>query len=110
MDALQIIGELKRYDAELTEILSRFKHDREGIHISRTDDPLIRQYVRELIDLFNDALGRNSYSSQIAGEFNDGISNWLGSPSYKCVENIGAVVRAALTRFSRNPELLVRKK
>lgn len=109
MDADQIIGELNRYESELSGILTRFTHSRDGIHIGQGDDPTFRQYVRELIDLFNDALSQNSYSRQIASEFDDGVSNFTGSPSYKSVENILAVVRAALTRFTKNPELLVRK-
>jgi len=56
VDADQIIGELKRYESELLGILKRFTHDRDGIHIGQGDDPIFRQYVRELIDLFNDAL------------------------------------------------------
>ncbi len=110
MDADKIIGELKRYESDLAGILSRFTRSRDAIHIGHGDDPLFRQYVRELIDLFNDVLGRNTYSAQIAGEFNEGVSNFVGSPSYKSVENILSVVRAALTRFARNPDLLVRKK
>jgi predicted nucleotide-binding protein len=90
--------------------MSRFTRDRDGIHITAEDDPRLRQYVRELIDLFNDILGRNNYSAQISDEFNNGISNFLSSPSYKCVEIILSVVRAAITRFERNPGLLVRKK
>lgn len=109
MDSEQIVAEIKRYETELVGILSRFTHSRDGIHIGRGDDPLFRQYVRELMDLFNDILGQNSYSHQIAGEFNNGVSNFVGSPSYKSVENILSIVRAALTRFARNPELLVRK-
>jgi predicted nucleotide-binding protein len=110
VDADKIIGELKRYESDLAGILSRFTRSRDAIHIGHGDDPLFRQYVRELIDLFNDVLGRNAYSAQIAGEFNEGVSNFVGSPSYKSVENILSVVRAALTRFARNPDLLVRKK
>jgi len=110
MNAEQIIDEIRRYESELAGILSRFTRDNNGIHIGRGDDPIFRQYVRELIDLFNDILGRNNYSSQIAAEFNDGVSNYLESPSYKGVENILSIVRAALTRFNRNPELLVRRK
>jgi predicted nucleotide-binding protein len=110
VDADKVIAELKRYESDLAGILSRFTQSRESIHIDRTDDPLFRQYVRELVDLFNDVLGRNSYSAQLVGEFNEGVSNFVGSPSYKSVENILSVVRAALTRFTRNPELLVRKK
>lgn len=110
MDSEQIIAEIKRYETELAGILSRFTHSHEGIHIGSGDDPLFRQYARELVDLFNDAIGQNSYSLQIADEFNEGISNYLQSPSYKSVENILSVVRAGATRFSRSPELLVRKK
>ena len=66
--------------------------------------------MREFVDLFHDALGTNSYSRQIALEFQDGISNWIGSPSYKSLENILAEVRAALTRLARNPDLLARRK
>lgn len=110
MDASTIIAELKRYESELAGILGRFSRTRDGIHIDRGDDPLFRQYIRELVDLFNDALGRNSYSAQIAGEFNQGVSNFVGTPSFKSVENIISIVRAALTRFERNPVLLERKK
>lgn len=110
MDADTIIAELRRYEGELTTILSRFTRTRDGIHIDRRDDPLFRQYAQELVDLFNDALGRNSYSAQIAGEFNQGVSNYVGTPSFKSVENIISVVRAALTRLGRNPALLERKK
>jgi predicted nucleotide-binding protein len=104
----QVINEFKRYEQELAGILSRFIR-RNSISIGHGDDPLFRQYVRELIDLFNDVLGPNSYSHQIEGEFNEGICNFIGSPSFKSVENILSVVRAALTRFARSPELLSRK-
>ena len=110
MDEKQIIEELTRYESELGGILSRFTKTRESVHIGDGDDPIYRQYVRELLDLFNDILGPNNYSVQIINEFNEGVSNWVGSPSYKSVENILSVLRAALTRFKRNPGLLVRKK
>ena len=110
MDCETIIAELKRYEGEIAGILSRFSHNPDGINIGRGDDPLFRQYVRELVDLFNDVLGSNAYSAQIVGEFNEGISNFIGSPSYKSVENILSVVRASLTRLNRNPDLMARKK
>ena len=105
----QVIAEFERYEAELARILEGFSHTHDGIHIGQGDDPLYQQYVRELVDLYNDALGLNSYSSQIAAEFNDGFG-YLGSPSFKGVENVLGVVRASLTRLRRNPELLVRRK
>ena len=105
----QIIAEFDRYESELTRIYSSFNHTRDGINIGEGDDPLYRQYVRELIDLYNDALGSNSYSAQIAHEFSEGFGH-MGSPSLKGVENILGVVRASLTRLRRNPDLLIKRK
>lgn len=110
MDGETIIAELKRYEGDLAEMLSRFTRSRNGIHISRGDDLLFRQYVRELVDLLNDVFGSNAYSVQIVEEFNDGVSNFMGTPSYKSVENILSVVRASLTRLTHNPDLMTRKK
>ena len=42
MNPEQIIAEIKKYEAELTGILSRFSHNRDGIHIGSGDDPLLR--------------------------------------------------------------------
>jgi len=109
MNEQQIIDELQRYERGLTDILAGFSSSSSGLHIASDDDPKFRQCVRELIDLFNDALGRNSYSAQIAEEANTGVSNWLNSPSYKSVENILSVVRASLTRLRRNPDILSRR-
>lgn len=108
MKSEEIIAELKRYETELSRILSNFNHTREGIYIERNDDPLFRQYVREILDLYNDALGTNVYSQQIATEFNSSFG-YRSSPSFKGVENILATLRASLTRLNRNPDLLVRK-
>lgn len=93
---------------ELARIVAGFRYNDGGIWINRNDDPLYRQYVRELVDLYSDALGANAYSSQIALEYRNGFG-YLGSPSLKGVENVLGVVRASLTRLRRNPELLVRR-
>jgi predicted nucleotide-binding protein len=108
MQAQEIIDEIKRYEVNLSGILSRFKSTPEGPFIERGDDQLLRRYVRELADLFNDVLGANQYSRQILADFDDGISNYLESPSLSSVESILATVRASLTRFTRMPQLLIR--
>ena len=110
LDANQIITEIEKYESEFSGILSRFTRDEKSIRIGKGDDPKFRQFTREIVDLFNDALGQNSYSGQIAAEFNEGISNFFSSPSYKSVENVLSIVRAALTRFKRSPEILLRRK
>lgn len=106
----EIIAAIKEYEAILTGILARFTKGGNGIHIGSGDHQLLRQTVQELIDLFNDALGPNSYAPQIAGEFSEGTSNFFRSPSFRSVENMIAVVRAAHTRLTRQPDLLSRKK
>lgn len=103
-----LVSELREYEARLSGILQRFTRNRDGIHIGENDDAPFRQIVRELIDLFNDTLGSNNISPQIAQEFNEGVSNFVGSPSYHSVETILGLVRAALTRFTRSPQLLNR--
>lgn len=46
-----VIAELERYEAELARILRGFKRTSSGIYIGEGDDPLYRQYARELADL-----------------------------------------------------------
>lgn len=104
-----IIAEFERYESELSRIYASFKRTRDGIHIGEGDDPLYRQYVRELLDLYNDTLGSNTYSSQLKFEFSSGFGT-LGTPSLKGVENVLGIVRASLTRFTRNPDLIIRRK
>lgn len=105
----QIIAEFERYEAELARILGGFRRTQDGIYIGNDDDPLYRQYVRELIDLYDDVFGPNPYSKRIISEFNNGFG-YLGSPSFKGVENILGIVRASLTRLRRKPELLIQRK
>lgn len=107
----QVIAEIERYESFLAGVLSRFSGHRAGsIYIAQGDDAAFRQAVIEIVDLFNDALGRNAYSQNIISQFNNGVSNYLESPSYRSVETILGMVRAALTRFKRNPQLLVKRK
>jgi hypothetical protein len=106
MDKDQFITILRGYKAKLQRILSRFQQYR----MQSDDDPLYRQKIQEVIDLLNDNLGRNDYSSRIVNFYNDGISNFTESPSYKSVENIIGVIGAVITRISRNPELLKEQK
>ncbi len=101
-----VISHLDKYESDLSGILTRFTRTRDGININRNDDPIYRQIVQELVDLFNDALGRNQYSISIANIANEGVSNFTNSPSFKSVEDIISVLRSAKTRVQRNPSLV----
>lgn len=54
----QILTEFERYEAEFARIYASFKRTRDGIYIGQSDDPLYRQYVHEIVDLYNDVLGK----------------------------------------------------
>jgi predicted nucleotide-binding protein len=103
-----VIAELERYETELSRILGGFKRTSDGIYIGPGDDPLYRQYVRELVDLYNDALGPNVNSRRLLAEFSNGFG-MDGAPSFKGVENVLSVVKASLTRLRRSPDLLAKK-
>lgn len=100
------INTLKDYESELNGILARFQRTSEAIHIQTDDDPRFRQIAIELCDFLDDTIRENSYSVMISKQFNEGITNFYGSPSYKSVENIRGIVLSVITRIERNPEVL----
>ena len=106
MSPADVIAHFEQYESDLSGILARFTKTRDGIHINRNDDPRYRQIVQELVDLFNDALGRNQYSQNIANIANEGVNNFTGSPSFKSVEDIISILRSAITRINRNPNVV----
>ncbi len=106
MKAERAIERLCSYLAELKGIRSRFTHSRDAIRIADGDDEKLHQMVIEIRDLFDDVLGPNDYSSMVVRAFNEGMRNWLQSPSLGCVEKLIGIVSAASTRFKENPGVL----
>lgn len=49
---------LREYEIELDEILSRFTHTRDAIHIASEDGSRFEQIVVELCDFYDDVFGR----------------------------------------------------
>lgn len=95
---------LSALDGYNREFLSRFKKDSAGIHIREADDGRFRAMVLELVGLFDDEFVDGRREAHALGTyFNDSISNYLGSPSYRGVENVKGVVASALVRVQRNP-------
>jgi hypothetical protein len=109
MTSDQIIQELERYRAEFTGIMERYVHGHNSLSIKREDDPRFRSFVIEIIDLLNDTFGKNQYSPLINQIFNEGISNYIQTPSYKSVEDIVSVIDSVITRLKRNPDFYVKK-
>ena len=109
MTTEQIIQELERYRSEFTGIMGRFVHRRNSLDIKTEDDPRYRTFVIEIIDLLNDSIGKNQYSPLINQIFNEGISGYLQSPSYKSIEDIVSVIDSVITRLKRNPDFYIKK-
>ena len=61
----------------------------------------------ELRDLFNDAfVDGHCHSNPLIAAYNDSVSNFYRSPSYRGVEDVKGVVASALVRVQRNPGAL----
>jgi REase_DpnII-MboI len=107
MQQAEMIAILERYKGELDGILSRFHKTREETYIDHNDDARFRELALELRDLFDDAFVDGARHSQpLLAYFNDSVSNYVGSPSYRGVESVRGVVASALTRVQRNPMAL----
>lgn len=100
----QMIATLERYKGELEGILSRFNKAHNSLDIDQKDDARFRELALELRDFFDDAfVDGHRHSKPLVGYFTESISNYVGSPSYRGVENVKGVVTSALTRVRRNP-------
>ncbi len=110
MDTRKIIATIRGYKSDFEAYLSRYNDTRDGLYIDQSDEAKYRQQIQEIIDFLHDCLGNNSYSQQIAEKFNWGLKNYIGSPSYKSMENIIGVLGAVITRLERNPDLLGKRK
>ena len=106
MNKEQIIETLQNYADELSEILSRFEQTSDAISIQSDDNYRMRQITTELYDLIIDHIPNSDrYANMVVSHYNDGVSNWLRSSSYKSVEDIRGLVLSLKTRIERNPKL-----
>jgi hypothetical protein len=70
---------------------------------------IILAYIRsslEIRDLFDDLLGQNSYTGMIVNAYNEGLNNFLRTPSLNSVKQVKSIVSSAITRIEENPGLI----
>ena len=106
MSHTRVIERLRNYEAELQGIASRFTHSNDSLYIGSGDDSRLHQMVIELRDLFADSLGTNNYGALIIGAYQDGLANFLNTPSLNSVRRIKDIVAAAATRIEENPTMV----
>ena len=106
MEIDKVVLTLDDYYDELSNILSRFRKTRDGIHIDQQDGYRMREIATELVDFIGDHIPNSKHhAASIANYYNQGISNWLSSSSYASVEEIRGAVKSIKTRIERNPSL-----
>lgn len=107
MNQAEFISTLEQYVSELTGILARFKKTREGIWIADGDEGRYKEICLELMDFFHDEVVDGTVHSQLVAKyFNESVQNFVGSPSYRGVENVRGVAKAVLARVIRNSAVL----
>lgn len=100
----ELVRELEGYSAELAAMLGRFIKSHNSIYMSNGDEGRYREICVELIDLFRDELVDGlHHAKMVADYFNESTHTYVGSPSYRGVENVRGVVNAALARIKRSP-------
>ena len=101
-----VVAQLKAYEKKLSEIAGRFRKSRDRIYCAEGDDLLFEQAVIELRDLYNDAFGQNTYAAMTVQAYNEGVSNFTGSPSLHSIGRVRGILSSAISRLERNPDLL----
>lgn len=100
-DDLEVIAD------KMADILSRFRRDRDGVHIADGDEARFRGLVIEARDILSEALGSaNTVGLQLESERFRGTLNYIGTQSYRSVEQSAGIVHAAvkvLRRRAANP-------
>lgn len=108
MEVGTLKNNLVNYCDMLAGIDNRFSKSRDGYDIDPSDDPVFKKLVLEVIDLLNDTLAENSYSVMIANHFNEGVSNFTGSPSLSSVRDVKTVIESLITRVEREGDSILK--
>lgn len=103
----QFVQVMEKYSAELGAILGRYTKTRDAMFMAHGDEGRFREIALELMDLFNDEVVDGLHQARtVSAYFQDSTRNYVGSPSYRGVENVRGVVNAALARVKRSPGCL----
>jgi hypothetical protein len=93
MDIIEII---KEYITEFEALLKRFHNGSSGLFLSTPDTALLTQKIFEITDILNKQFGNdNRYSINIIHTANTQIGGFPPGPTYKCVQDIIGLLKAA---------------
>jgi predicted nucleotide-binding protein len=103
----KLVEELKAYEAKLGGIAERFIRKPGDYHILHSDDGSFREIAMTLYDLLRDTLGKQRYAQEVGAAYAEGLNNFTQSPSLHSVQEIIRILRVAITRIERNPQIVV---
>jgi hypothetical protein len=103
----KLVAELKVYEAKFGGVAERFIRKPGEYHIFRSDDGPFRQMAMTLYDLLKDTLGKQRYAQEVGAAYAEGLNNFTHSPSLHSVEEIIRVLRVAIARIERNPQIVL---
>jgi predicted nucleotide-binding protein len=102
----KLVEELKAYEAKLAGVAERFIRNPGDYHIDRSDDGPFREMAMTLYDLLRDTLGKQRYAQEVGAAYAEGLNNFTQSPSLHSVEEIVCILRVAIARVERNPQIV----
>jgi len=99
----KVSEELSGYTTELQSLLPRFKKSQAaGLILSSEDEALFLQLVTEIKDIFDESFGKgNDYTANLIHRVNEGSKGYFNGPSYMCVQEVAALVKASIKKVER---------
>lgn len=95
-------NDLEAIASDMADILSKFRRDRDGVHIADGDEARFTGLVLEARDVLSSALGpANTIGMQLENERVNGTLNFTGSQSYHSIEQAIGIVRAVINVVRR---------
>lgn len=101
--ANRVQDELSGYVTNLESLLPRFrKSSTLGLFLSSEDQSTFLQFITEIKDIFDESFGKgNEYSLNLVHRVNAGSGGLLSGPSYQCVQESIALVKASIKKVER---------
>jgi hypothetical protein len=101
--ATSVADELSAYVNDLESLLPRFKDSSSlGLFLASEDEARFLQLITELKDIFDESFGKgNDYTANLIHRVNAGSGGYLGGPSYLCVQEVIALVKASIKKVER---------
>ncbi len=99
---------LTKYRIELNKLLAKFHDSSDGMFLSVDNESKLKQLVLEIKDTLNEDFGKdNEYSMEISYTYNTEIGGFSLGPTYKCISDLIAIVKASITKIGNEKQNMI---